>query len=167
MTNPSANTGPFGRRVNLLQAPKGDILGTYDTYPEAQAVVDRLAKADFEVGRVSIVGNDLKTVERVTRKLSWNRAALEGALSGAWFGLFLGLIFSFVSPTQFSWGLFAAAVLIGAAFGLFFRIVSYAINRRTRDFESTNQVLATNYQIIVDPELTARAQDLLSRPPAE
>lgn len=163
MTNPSANQGPFGRRLPLLQAPRGDVLGTYDTYPEAQKVVDRLAKADFAVDKVSIVGNDLKTVESVTRKLSWNRAALEGALSGAWFGLFLGLLFSFLTPT-FNIGLFAAAVLIGAAFGLFFRLMSYAVSRRTRDFESTSQVLASNYQIILDPELTARAQELLARP---
>lgn len=142
------------------------MLGTYDTYPEAQSVVDRLAKADFEVSRVSIVGNDLKTVERVTRKLSFNRAALEGALSGAWFGLFIGLLFSFFT-TPFPWKIFGAAVLIGAAFGLFFRLVSYAVNRRTRDFESTSQVLASNYQIIVDPTLTAKAQDALARTPAE
>ena len=53
--------------------PRGDVLGTYDTYPEAQSVIDRLAKADFPVAQLSIVGNDLKTVERVTRKLSWHR----------------------------------------------------------------------------------------------
>src|SRR5882762_7081683 len=117
MTNPTS-----GARQNpalLLTVPKGDVLGTYDTYPEAQSVVDRLAKADFAVAQVSIVGNDLKTVERVTRKLSWNRAALEGLLSGAWFGLFLGLVFSiFGFGGSAALGFFAAAVLIGAAFGL-------------------------------------------------
>ena len=78
------------------------MLGTYDTYPEAQAVVDRLAKADFPVAQLSIVGNDLKTVERVTRKLAGTGRALEGALSGAWFGLFLGLLFTLFTPT-FNW----------------------------------------------------------------
>jgi len=75
VSNPGANRGPLGRQPNLLRVPKGDVLGTYDTYPEAQAVVDRLAKADFPVAQLSIVGNDLKSVERVTRKLSWSRAA--------------------------------------------------------------------------------------------
>ena len=140
------------------------MLGTYDTYLEAQAIVDHLAKADFPVAQVSIVGNDLKSVERVTRKLSWSRAALEGTLSGAWFGLFIGLLFSFFSPTALSTGLFFAAILIGAAFGLFFRLVTYAINRRNRDFDSTKQVLASNYQILVDPSLIARAQQIASSP---
>ncbi len=164
MTNPAS----FGRG-NPLQPtlPKGDVLGTYDTYPEAQSVVDRLAKADFDVKQLSIVGNDLKTVERVTGKLSYARGALAGAASGAWLGLFIGLVFTiFTPPTPQTLGFIGAALLIGAGFGMIFGIVSYAINRRRRDFTSTHQVLASNYQIIIDPELTAKAQDVLSRNPA-
>lgn len=150
--------GPFQQRV-----PKGDVLGTYETYAEAQAVVDRLAKGDFTIADLSIIGNDLKTVERVTRKLSWNRAALEGALSGAWFGLFVGLLLSFFSPT-INWGFFIAALLIGAVAGMFFRLISYGIARRSRDFDSQTQVLASNYQVLVAGEHLAKAQDVLSRP---
>lgn len=165
MTNPSL----FGRRAaSAPRLPKGDVLGTYDTYPEAQSVVDRLSKADFDVKQLSIVGNDLKTVERVTGKLTWGRAALAGAASGAWLGLFFGLvlvIFSPASPQLF--GYLGAALFIGAGFGMIFGLVSYAISRRHRDFTSTHQVIASNYQIIIDPELTAKAQDALQRHPAE
>ena len=143
--------------------PTGDVLGTYDTYPEAQAIVDHLAKADFPVAQVSIVGNDLKSVERVTRKLTWGRAALEGALSGAWFGLFLGFLFTFITPS-FNWTLLLAAILIGAAFGLLFRLATYAISRRSRDFDSTKQVLASNYQVLVPSELTAQAKQAIATP---
>ncbi len=167
MSNPGANRGPLGRRPNLLRVPKGDILGTYDTYPEAQAVVDRLAKSEnFPVAQLSIVGNDLKSVERVTRKLSWSRAALEGALSGAWFGLFVAVLLSFFSP-EINWALFGAAILIGAASGMLFRLVSYGISRRSRDFESTNQVLASNYQVLIDPALLSQAQEALARPSSD
>jgi hypothetical protein len=138
------------------------VLGTYDTYLEAQSVVDRLSKADFEVKQLSIVGNDLKTVENVTGKLSYGRAALAGAASGAWFGLFLGLLLFIFAPTP-NFGFLAAAALIGAGFGMLFGVVSYALSRRRRDFTSTHQVLASNYQIIIDPELTAKALELLSR----
>ncbi len=157
--------GLFGRGGGPLRqgVPRGDLVGTYDTYPEAQAVVDKLAKADFPVADVSIIGNDLKTVERVTRKLSWNRAALEGALSGAWFGLFIGLVLTLFEPT-INWTIFVAALLIGAVFGMFFRLVGYGISRRSRDFDSRTQVLASNYQVIVAAGELARAQDALSRP---
>jgi len=166
VSNPGANRGPFGRQPNFLKVPKGEVLGTYDTYPEAQAIVDRLAKAEFAVSQLSIVGNDLKSVERVTRKLSWSRAALEGALSGAWFGLFVAVLLTFFSPT-INWAIFGAAVLIGAASGMLFRLVSYGISRRSRDFESTNQVLASNYQVLVDPSLLSQAQETLARPSAD
>ena len=159
MTTPT----PASRPQDFLRVPTGDVIGTYDTYPEAQAIVDHLAKADFPVAQVSILGNDLKSVERVTRKLSWSRAALEGALSGAWFGLFLGFLFTFVTPV-FNIGLFVAAILIGAAFGLFFRLVTYAVNRRSRDFDSTKQVLASNYQVLVPKDLSARAKEAIATP---
>ena len=160
MTNQSA----FGRRPQVQPTlPKGDVLGTYETYLEAQAVVDRLAKADFEVKKLAIVGNDLKTVERVTGKLTNGKAALTGAVSGAWFGLFLGLLLFLFSPSP-ELGFVAAATLIGAGFGMLFGVATMAIGRRRRDFTSTHQVLASNYQIIIDTELTLKAQDVLARP---
>ncbi len=159
----------FGRRqAPTPSIPKGDVLGTYDTYLEAQSVVDRLSKAEFDVKQLSIVGNDLKTVERVTGKLTYPRAALAGAASGAWFGLFFGLILTlFTPPSPESLGLVGAALFIGAGFGMIFGIVTYAFNRRRRDFTSTHQVIASNYQIIIDPELTAKAQQTLQQHPAE
>ena len=159
------NSSPFGSRSpGIPTLPRGDVLGTYETYVEAQQVVDRLAKADFEVAKLAIVGNDLKTVERVTGKLTYGRAALAGAASGAWFGLFLGLLF-FIFSAAPSFAFLGAAALIGAGFGMLFGIVSYAINRRRRDFTSTHQVLASSYQIIIDPQLAAKAQALLQQPP--
>ena len=156
------NSSPFARRAAPSPVvPRGDVLGTYDSYPEAQKVVNRLALADFPVKKLSIVGNDLKTVEKITGKLTYGRAALAGAASGAWFGLFIGLLLFLFSPTgDFSFIL--AAALIGAGFGLLFGVVSYALNRRRRDFTATHQVLASNYQIIIDPNLTARARMVLA-----
>jgi hypothetical protein len=155
--------GTFGRNNPQQRVPRGDVLGSYDTYAEAQSVVDRLAKADFTIADLSIIGSDLKIVERVTRKLSWSRAALEGALSGAWFGLFIGLLLTFFT-TPINWSFVVAALLIGAVAGMFFRLISYGISRRSRDFDSQTQVLATKYQVLVAGEHLAKAQDALSRP---
>jgi len=156
---------PFQRRGRVFPAlPKGDVLGSYDTYLEAQAVVDRLAKAEFPVKQLAIVGSDLKTVERVTGKLSYGRAAGAGAASGAWFGLFIGLVLFIFSPIANAIVYVGAAALIGAGFGMLFGIVSYALGRSRRDFTSTHQVLASRYEIIVEPNLLIRAQELLDRP---
>ncbi|MFM2353269.1 MAG: hypothetical protein RLZZ608_675 [Actinomycetota bacterium] len=137
------------------------MLGEYESYVEAQKVVDRLAKAEFAITGMAIVGSDLKTVEIITGRLSYGRAALAGAASGTWLGLFFGLLIFVFSPApEFSTVL--AAGLIGAGFGMIFGIISYAIGRRRRDFSSTQQVMASTYQIIIDPNQTAKARQALA-----
>ncbi|GAA1492134.1 general stress protein [Curtobacterium herbarum] len=154
---------PFGGRTAQAfpTLPRGDVLGTYDSYPEAQRVVAKLAEADFPVAKLAIVGNDLKTVERVTGKMTYGRAALAGALSGLWLGFFFGVVLTLFSPS--AGGLFAAAAVIGAGFGMLYGIVSFAITKRQRDFTSVHQVLATNYQIVVEPQLSGQAQRILGQ----
>ncbi|MGX5695934.1 general stress protein [Agromyces soli] len=159
MSSPS----PFGGR--MAQAfptlPKGETVASYESYVEAQSAVDRLAKAEFPVNELAIVGTDLTSVERITGKLTWGRVAGGGALSGAWFGLFLGLLFFIFAPSGATLGILGAAVLIGAGFGMIFGLVSYSINRRRRDFTSVMQVLATRYAIIAEPQHVARAREVL------
>ncbi len=164
MTNQTKITG---RPAAFPSLPKGDVLGTYDAYEEALAVVDRLSRAEFPVKQVSIVGSDLRTVERVTGKMTYGRAALAGAASGAWFGLFLGLLLFIFSPTDNSFLYVGAAILIGAGFGMLFGIVSYSFNRRRRDFTSIHQVIAAKYEVMIDPTLTVKAQEILARPVVE
>ena len=159
-------TNPLFRRnrSTLPTIPRGEAVATYDTYADAQAAVDSLAKADFPVKQVSIVGNDLKSVERVTGKLSYARAGGAGAASGAWLGLFFGLVlFLFSGAPDLSFVL--AAALIGAGFGMIFSIVSYSVNRRRRDFTSTMQVISSSYSILVDPNSIHRARNVLGVEP--
>ncbi|WP_123679282.1 general stress protein [Curtobacterium sp. PhB115] len=158
-----SNQSPFASRTAQAfpTLPKGDVLGTYDSYPDAQRVVAKLAESDFPVNQLSIVGNDLKTVERVTGKMTYGRAAIAGALSGLWLGIFFGIVLTLFSPS--AGGLILAAAIIGAAFGMLYGIVSFAITKRQRDFTSVHQVLATNYQIVVNPQLTGQAQNILGQ----
>ena len=87
-------------------------------------------------------------------------------MSGAWLGLFVGLLwfifFVGSNPLFILW-----AMLIGAGFGILFGIVTYAITRRYRDFSSTQQLVVTSYQVIIDPDWTAKAQAVLSQPEPE
>lgn len=144
--------------------PTGDTVGSYTSYLDAQKAVDYLADQQFPVHMVSIVGNELKMVERVTGRLSYPRVALSGALSGMWFGLFVGVMLSFFAPSP---GYFSilASVLMGAAFFMLFGIVTYAMQRGKRDFTSTSQVVATNYDVIVSLEAAHEARRLLQQLP--
>ena len=160
-TNPS----PMRRMPQMPELPKGEVVSTYDHYADAMHAVDRLARANFPVNAVSILGNDICSVERVTGKLSYGRVALMGALSGAYLGLFLGLLlFLFQPDNEGIAGLFLAAIVIGAGFGMLFGVLSYAMNRNRRDFSSVMQFVATRYDLITAPELVHEARRILSEP---
>ena len=160
-TNPS----PMRRMPQMPELPKGEVVSTYDHYADAMHAVDRLARANFPVNAVSILGNDICSVERDTGKLSYGRVALMGALSGAYLGLFLGLLlFLFQPDNEGIAGLFLAAIVIGAGFGMLFGVLSYAMNRNRRDFSSVMQFVATRYDLITAPELVGQARGILSQP---
>ena len=144
--------------------PRGQVVGTYDTYAEAQRAVDFLSDEQFPVQHVSIVGSDLKMVENVLGRLTRGRAALAGAASGAWFGLFVGILLSlFASNNTNAFGLVIAALLYGAVFGAIFGFVGHALSRGKRDFTSKSKIVASSYQVHCTWAEADRAREILTR----
>src|SRR3954453_5144327 len=92
-------------------------LGVYDRYEDAQKAVDFLSDREFPVENCMIVGTELKQVERVTGRLTYNRGALGGLLSGAWLGLFVGLVLSLFDNNN-TLVTIVSTLLFGAVFGL-------------------------------------------------
>ncbi|HEX2902140.1 MAG TPA: general stress protein [Jatrophihabitans sp.] len=141
-------------------------LGVYDGYPQAQKVVDYLSDNNFEVQQVAIVGTELKTVERVTGRLTRGKVAAAGAISGFWMGLFVGLAFSLFASGN-TLGFLISTPIFGAIFGLIWSQIGFtAVTRNgTRDFSSVSQVVATKYEVLVEHRLFEQAQQLLARMP--
>jgi len=151
-----------GRIPSTPTLPQGEQVAAYGTYLEAQRAVDHLADKEFPVQLVTIVGTDLRMVERVTGRLSYPRVALAGLASGAWFGLFVGLLLTFFTVGgETSFPLFAA-IAIGAAFGMLFSVVSYAFTGGKRDFTSSSQIVATTYAVLCQLEKANQARNLLA-----
>ncbi len=142
----------------LPAAPPGHPISSYRTYLEAQRAVDFLSDEKFPVQHVSIVGSDLKMVERVTGRLTYGRVALAGAFSGAYFGGFVGLLLGLFGD---DWGILLPAILIGAAFGMIFGVLSYAATGGRRDFTSTSQIVAAQYAVWCADEQAAEALRVL------
>lgn len=158
-----SNLAPFtsNQQAGLPTPPRGDTIAQFGTYLEAQKAVDYLSDHHFPVQAVTIVGVDLKMVERVTGRLTYARVALAGLASGAWFGLFVGLLISlFGSAEGFS---VFFAVFIGAAFGLLFGVMSYAFTGGRRDFTSTSQIVAGEYRVLCLTEQAGQALQLLNQ----
>ncbi|MBF4993744.1 ECF transporter S component [Arthrobacter gandavensis] len=144
--------------------PKGELVGRYTAYLDAQKAVDYLADSKFPVHLVSIVGNELKSVERVTGRLTYPRVAMSSAATGAWFGLFVGLALMLFGGGD-SYLSLIPSMALGAIFWLLFGVLAYAFQRGRRDFTSTSQVIATSYDVIVAPEAANEARRLLSQLP--
>jgi len=145
--------------------PRGQVIATYDTYVEAQRAVDFLADEEFAVENISIVGSDLKMVERVTGRLTRGRAAIAGAASGAWFGLFVGVLLSLFATKSGTSGfaLIILALIYGAAFGAIFGFVGHTLSGGKRDFTSRSKIVSSRYEIVVVWAQADKAREVLAR----
>jgi len=138
-------------------------VGRYDRYEDAQKAVDYLSDHEFPVQNVLIVGTDLKQLERVTGRLTRGRVATGGILSGMWLGLFVGLIFALFDPQASGLGTVLLTVLFGAGFGVMWALIGYQFTGGQRDFTSVTQVVATQYEVLVEHRHVQRARELLTQ----
>lgn len=138
--------------------PQGETVASYGTYLEAQRAVDHLSDKQFPVQLVTIVGTELKMVERVTGRLTYARVAMGGFGSGAWFGVFIGLLFLLSSNNA---GILFTSVLVCGGAGLLFAVVFYSFSGGKRDFTSQSQIVASQYAVLCQVEKANEARQLL------
>ena len=150
------------RQGLTLEFPQS--LGVYEQYADAQKAVDFLSDHEFKVENCMIVGTDLKQMERVTGRLTYNRVALGGLLSGVWMGVFIGVLLSFFG-TGNALVTILSTMLFGAFFGLIWAVAGFAATRGQRDFSSVSRIVATRYEVLVEHKLAAQGRELLSQLP--
>jgi hypothetical protein len=155
-------------KETAMTAPKQDVrtptvtAAIYLDYASAQRAVDHLSDNGFPVEQTAIVGTDLRLVERVLGRMTIARAALAGAASGAWFGLFIGLLLALF--TTRGWFLVVlTSLLVGALWGAAFGAIAHAMTGGRRDFTSTSQLVAAQYAVTVTAEHADRARQMLGQ----
>jgi hypothetical protein len=147
------------------QEPTGIPVGSYDTYEAAQRAVDYLADHEFPVEHITIVGKDLRLVERVVGRLTTGKAASMGASGGAMWGLFIGAMIMLFAATD-SGALVVipvASALFGAALGAVTGGIGHAMTGGRRDFASKTSVVPTSYDILCQHQHVEHARNLLAR----
>ena len=157
MSQPNLNRGPQA----AVTMPKGDAVAAFNDYVDAQRAVDLLSDQAFPVQNLSIIGEGLTMVERVMGRLTTGRVAVGGLASGAWFGLFVGLLLAMFASEDVA-ATVISGVVIGAGFGLMFALISYAATRGKRDFTSQSQIVATRYVVLCSVEKANEARRLLA-----
>ena len=148
-----------------VSMPLGGVqVGSYESYEQAQAAVDHLSDEKFPVENVTIIGTDLRMVERVLGRLTRGRAIGAGAAGGAWWGLFVGLLLGLFTTDGGDWiGSIVAGLLIGLVFGALFGAMGYAATSGKRDFTSTSKIVAGRYDVMCAPPQAEQARDILAR----
>jgi hypothetical protein len=149
--------------MSLPEQPTGLPIGTYPSYAKAQEAVDYLSDNEFPVENVTIVGTDLRLVERVTGRLTRSRVVRAGALTGAIWGLFIGAVVSLFGSSDVSLIVPIVTALVGAGFGALSGMMAYAATGGKRDFTSTSGVVATSYEVLCQARFAEDARNLLGR----
>ena len=145
----------------------GKSIASYDNYADAQRAVDYLSDNGFPVEHLTIVGSDLRQVERVLGRMTSWKAALAGAGTGAWFGALVGLLLSLFAESGTAvlvvilWGL-----LTGAVFGAIWGWIAHLLTYGKRDFWTVGLTVATRLDVYCTPEEAPRAIEMLARMPA-
>jgi hypothetical protein len=137
-------------------------VATFADYTLAQRAVDYLSDNEFPVQHTSIIGTDLRLVEKVLGRMTIVRAALLGAGSGAWLGLLIGLVLSIFADSG-AWLIMLTGLLLGALWGAIFGGFAHAMTGGQRDFASRSSIVAGQYAVTVDAEFAGQAQQLLTR----
>jgi hypothetical protein len=140
------------------------------SYEDAQRAVDYLSDRELEVSGIQIVGREVQLVETVTGRMTYGRAAAAGMVTGAWFGLLVGMLLGlFANPDQSpSWvTLLLLGVLWGAMFGIVYGLIAHAATRGRRDFSSRSKLEAARYDVICPASVAGRARQLLAEMPTQ
>jgi hypothetical protein len=139
-------------------------IGSFATYEEAEALVNRLAARGFPVDRLTIVGRDPELVEQVTGRLDAWRALLAGAASGAMFGVFFGLLFGllFTHDGVSLLGILVYWTLLAALFGATFGVAAYAFTDPRRAYTSQQMIRAASYEVLAEEPVADEALRLNS-----
>lgn len=147
--------------IPVTSAPRlTQLVGTYYDYPAAERAVALLADRGFPVETVRIVGRDVQLHIRMAGRPSPWRAVGVGALTGMWLGALIGLFLAFATPyftAPLLWGL-----LLGALFGGMSAGLLHLRRRGTPRFDSTQDIAAESYDLLVPHEMYWRASGILA-----
>lgn len=138
----------------------GEIVASTRDYESAQKTVSKLIAGEVPARDIAIVGQSVRTIERVTGKLGYAAAARSGAINGVLLGLFLSAILVLGNP-EVPIQLFVGFVFIGVALGMLMSLITYAIVRRRRDFASVTQFAADHYEVTVLATSLSKARQVL------
>lgn len=137
----------------------GYAVATARSHEEAFQMVERLEEAGYPLSNIAIVGSNLRSVEQIRGRESALFAFGSGSMTGAWFGLFLGLMMSFSVPDGYRGTVIPVAFLAMALMGGSIRMIRYSLSANKRALRTRTYMIPTTYEIyVLENPSWARAQ---------
>ncbi|WP_167141966.1 general stress protein [Canibacter zhoujuaniae] len=157
------------RRKPLEALPElrnSEVVSTYDDIRAAEHAVDVLSEnGSVPATEMQIVGSGLQLVERPLVSLTYGKVVLQGAFTGLYFGLGIGMIWAFtevVTTGAFSLAAILPAVLLGLGLGALLAIVRFATGRTSR-FVAATQLRPDRFELQTLPQHVHRARSILNQ----
>jgi hypothetical protein len=146
-----------------------DVLGgtvpvaTFTSLGDVRQALARVADADFAIDRTTIVGTDLRLVERIEGRRSGARAAGYGTVGGAWLGALIAAFAAVFSATSFAavLSMLFGGIVLGALFGAVFGLVAYRVAGSGTGITGNVGLVAARYELRTEPGSAARLRELL------
>ena len=147
--------------ANIGKNDIGETVASFPEYEAAQKAASKLIDADIPPRDISIVGNGLRSVERITGRLGYVTAARGGLINGLMLGIGACAIQAIFNPA-IPGAVYFATLLICMAIGMAVSFLSYLIMRRRRSFASVMAVLADHYDVTVKVTSIHKAREVMS-----
>lgn len=152
-------SGPNASRDDGL--PRGELVSTHTTRAAAQEQLEKLVQGDVPPTAVTIVGKDLRVVERVRGRMSYPQVALSAGLRGLLFGSLIGLFMYLIAPQGGAQQILFSA-LLGVGLWMILGVIAFAMRKDSNGFASTQQVVPAAYDVVVAFEHAGRARGVLN-----
>lgn len=146
--------------------PRGELLGNYPSFDAAQSTVQRLVDEGISLQALTVVGRDVRVVNRLRRRAGYPAVVLRSAIQGAFFGLLIGLLMSFIVPETAGLQILSSLAL-GVGIWVIFGVLGQAMRKKAPGFDTVPQVVAVSYDLVCDFEVSHRARGVLGGQPSQ
>lgn len=146
--------------------PRGELLGNYPSFDAAQATVQKLVDEGISLQALTVVGRDVRVVNRLRRRAGYPAVVLRSAIQGAFFGLLIGLLMSFIVPETAGLQILSS-VALGIGIWVIFGVLGQMMRKKAPGFDTVPQVVAVSYDLVCDFEVSHRARGVLGGQPSQ
>ncbi|MGF3053568.1 general stress protein [Microbacterium sp. YY-03] len=147
--------------ANIGKNDIGETVASFPEYEAAQKAASQLIEADIPPRDIAIVGNGLRSVERITGRLGYLTAARGGLINGLMLGIGAWAIQAIVNP-EIPGAVYFATLFICMTIGMALSFMSYFIMRRRRAFASVMAVVADHYDVTVKMTSIHKARQIMN-----